>query len=134
MFESAKLVDGGKIIEVSIPMQFKRRGGRKEIILPPGVQQEKPPTALQLALARAFRWQKMLDAGEADSTKDLAKRLGLDASLVGRTVRLTLLAPDIVEAILDGQEPEGLSINDLYGKLPLLWEEQRQEIWGGVAN
>jgi len=58
----------------------------------------------------------------------------LDASLVGRTVRLTLLAPDIVDAILDGQEPEGLSLKELYGQLPLLWEEQRCVICSGQAS
>ncbi len=131
MFENARLVDGGKIIEIHIPMKFKRRGGRKEIILPPGTQPEKPPTALQLALARAFRWQKMLDDGDVNSANDLAQRLGLDAAFVGRTIRLALLAPDIVETILDGKEPEGLSLKDLRGPLPLLWEEQRRVIGGG---
>ncbi len=126
VLEDIKLLNNGKIIEIHIPMKFKRRGGRKEIILPPGVQPKKPPTALQLALARAFRWQKLIDTGEADSASDLARRLGLDFSLVARILRLALLAPDIVEAILDGREPGNLSLVDLRRPLPTLWEEQRQ--------
>jgi hypothetical protein len=131
MFENARLVEDGAILEIHIPMKFKRRGGRKEIILPPGAgddKTEKSPTALQLALARAFRWQKMLDSGEAESASELARGQGIDSSLVCRTLRLTLLAPDIVEAILDGSEPSGLSLGDLRRPIPLLWEEQRKAL------
>ena len=125
MLEHATLEDDGRIIHVHIPMKFKRRGGRKEIILPPGVQQPKSYSALQLALGRAFRWQKMLDSGEVNSIGDLARHVGKDKCYVGRILRLVLLAPDIVEMILVGDEPEKLSLVRLMESFPVVWEEQR---------
>ncbi len=131
MFEDARLVEDGAILEIHIPMKFKRRAGRKEVILPPGAgddKAEKPPTALQRALAQAFQWLKVLDSEEVDSASELARRYGLDLSLVARTLRLTLLALDIVEAILDGNEPSGLSLGDLRRPIPPLWDEQRKAL------
>ncbi len=121
----------GEAIVIEIPMTFRWRGKRKEIILPPGVAMgapPRPPSPLALAVARALRWQDMLESGEAESVSDLARRLKLDVSFVARTIRLTALAPDIVEAILGGQEPDGLSLRQLRRDLPVLWEEQRQQV------
>lgn len=122
----------GDAIVIDIPMALRHRGGRKEIVLPPGVAPaaesaagEAPPTAFALALARAFRWQEMIESGQAESNSDLARELKLDQSYVARTIRLTCLAPDLVEAILDGQEPDGLSLRSLRRDLPLAWDEQR---------
>jgi len=61
------------------------------------------------ALPRAFHWQELIDRGKYSSISDLAEALGLDRSYVSRIMRLTLLAPEIVEAIVDGPEPSGLS-------------------------
>jgi hypothetical protein len=80
---------------------------------------------LKVALARAFRWQKMIESGEAQSNCDVARKLKLDQSYVARTIRLASLAPDIVEAILRGEEPSGLSLRTMRGEIPLDWEEQR---------
>ena len=70
------------------------------------------------ALARAFRWRKMLDDGVHATLEDLARAKGVNAAYVSRVLRLTLLAPDIVEAILDGRQPEATLLEDLLGVLP----------------
>jgi len=82
--------------------------------------------ALVIALARAHRWQEMLDEGEVGSIAELGRSLGVDPTYVGRILRLTLLAPDIVEAILEGNEPSGLSLAKLTQSFPMLWDEQRE--------
>jgi hypothetical protein len=80
------------------------------------------------ALARAFHWQQLIDSGRYASITDLAAALHVDRSCVGRILRLTLLAPDIIEAILEGRAPSGLSLEKLVKKMPLLWEEQRRRL------
>jgi len=120
--------DGGAIV-IDIPMTFRRRSGRKEIVLPPGATTgapPRPPSPLALAVARALVWQEMVESGEMASISDLARHRKLDPSFVARTVRLAALAPDIIEAILDGQEPDGLSLGRLRKEIPLLWEDQHE--------
>jgi hypothetical protein len=122
--------DGDAVI-IDIPMSFRRRSGRKEVVLPPGTVDPsalpaKPPTPLAIALARAFRWQEMIESGQAKSNSDMARKLKLDQSYIARILRLASLAPDIIEAILDGQEPDGLSLWGLRRDVPLLWQEQRE--------
>lgn len=80
---------------------------------------------LLTALARAFDWQELLDSGRYASITELAEALGLDRSYVGRILRLTLLAPDIVEAIAQAREPSGLSLERLTKGVAVSWEEQR---------
>ena len=74
------------------------------------------------ALARAFRWRKMLDTGVHATLEDLARAKGVAPSYVSRILRLTLLAPEIVEAILDGRQPAELQLDDLLEGFPLEWE------------
>ena len=132
--EEPRLVERDGRMVIIIPMQFKRRGGRKEIIVPcnaknvsaavvdnPAVQ--KP---LAVAVARAHRWQALLDQGRYKSISDLADAADLDRSYVRRIVNLTLLSPDLVGAILGGTEPDGLSISQLMEGVPEGWEEQGQ--------
>lgn len=80
------------------------------------------------AIAKGHRWQAQLESGEYASLEDLAKDVGCDRTYVGRMLRLTSLAPDIIEAILRGNEPDGLSLEKLRRKLPVRWDEQR-EAW-----
>ena len=77
------------------------------------------------ALARAFRWRKMLDEGVHATLEDLAQGEGRAPTYVSRVLRLTLLAPEIVEAILDGRQPAELQLDDLLVGFPLEWEGQR---------
>ena len=123
----------GDAIVIEIPMNLRRCSGRKEVVLPPGVatatedaESAKPPTPLAIAVSRALCWQEMIETGKAESNSDLARKLKLDQSYVARTIRLTSLAPDLVEAILDGQEPDDLSLRSLRRDLPLDWDEQRR--------
>ena len=128
--KNAVLVDGGKRLSVFLPVKHKRRARVREVIVPQGLDPlasfgKTEHETLCLNLARAFRWKELLDDGTFGSVNDLAKHGGVDRAYVGRLLRLTLLAPDIVEAILEGREPEGLTLPDLLQPLPWLWEEQR---------
>ncbi|MBF0584307.1 MAG: hypothetical protein HQL80_08745, partial [Magnetococcales bacterium] len=76
-------------------------------------------------LGRAHRWLKLLESGQVSSMKELAEQEKLDGSYVSKILRLTLLAPDIIRAILDGRQPESLTLGDLMEPLPMLWSEQR---------
>lgn len=113
-----------------VPMALKKRGGRKEIIAPTGVALAAPHStpyqrALVIAIARGFRWKRLLATGKYATICELAQAINMDPSQVMRFLRLTLLAPDIIEAILAGREPSGLSLTRLSREFPLLWEEQR---------
>ncbi len=81
-------------------------------------------TAAVKALARAFRWRRLPDEGQHATFDELAKAEGVSQSCVSRVPRLTLLAPDLVEAILDGRQPEELRLDDLLEGFPLKWEKQ----------
>ena len=122
----------GDTVVIRIPMELKRRRGRKEIIVPeglPGAPRSKSPTQepLVTALARAFHWQELLDSGRFASVTELAEALHVDRSYVGRIIRLALLAPDIVEAIVEGREPSGFSLERLVKGMPMVWAEQRED-------
>lgn len=124
--------DGDSIV-IHIPMTFRRRNGRKKIVLPDGVGEvaageDDARCPLKVALARAFRWQKMIESGEVASNCDLARKLKRDQSYIARTIRLASLAPDIVEAILTGNESDGLSLKSLRGEIPMPWDEQRNQL------
>ncbi len=80
-----------------------------------------------MALARAHRWRQLLEKGRFASIRELAAAVGVDNSYVARQLRLTLLAPDIVEAVLEGAEPSGLSLEKLYAA-PVGWDEQRHAV------
>lgn len=120
----------GENLRIHIPLKFKKRGGRKEIIMPDGLLPVEPERTtyqkpLVIALARAYRWQKLLDEGKCSSISDLAKRLKVDHAYVSRILHLTLLAPDIIEVILNGKEPSGVSLAKLHRLFQIIWNEQR---------
>jgi hypothetical protein len=121
-------LDGSTLI-VRIPMRFQRRGGRKRIMAPDGSEiarttKPQPDGTLVKALARAWRWQRMLDEGVYASVSDIGDAEGIRRSYVCRVLRLTLLAPDIVERILDGRPTAGLA--QFLKPFPFEWELQRQ--------
>jgi hypothetical protein len=118
----------GETITVHIPMTLRKRGGRKLVVTPDGAEWAPRPrvdNAMVKALARAFRWRKLLDAGVHATIEDLAKSKGIAKTYVSQLLRLTLLAPEIVEAILDGRQPAGLQLDALLEGFPLGWEGQR---------
>ncbi len=119
----------GQTVTVHIPMRLQRRGGRKLIIAPKGSEAWAPPiprpdNTLIRALARAHRWRRLLESGTYATISDLAKAEKVNDSYVCRILRLSLLAPSIVEAILDGRQPKGLQLNDLTRSFPFEWSEQ----------
>jgi hypothetical protein len=100
-------LDGGTLV-VRIPMRFQRRGGRKRIVAPDGsamvpTSKPQPDGTLVKALARAWRWQCMLDEGVYTSVSEIGDTENISKSYVSRILRLALLSPDIIEAILAGK-------------------------------
>ena len=121
----------GKILTVHIPMEWKRRGGRKVIIAPEGGDAWAPAKprrdeTLIRALARAHRWKRLLEEGTYRSAAELAEVEKITRSYITRLLQLTLLAPEIVEAILDGMQQRGTTVEDLTGQMPAEWERQRR--------
>jgi len=113
-------------ITIHVPFRLVKRGGRKEMQLPAGVpQQRKPDNALVKALARAFHWKRMLESGEFATVAELAEREGIAPSYMTRVLRLTLLAPDIVEAILDGTQGPEVTLAKLMPPFSEHWQSQR---------
>lgn len=112
-------------ITLHVPFRVAKRGGRKEMQLPLGApSQRKTDNTLIKALARAFRWKRMLESGEFATINELAEREGIAPSYMTRVLRLMLLAPEIIEAILDGRQPEGMTLPLLMKPFPLDWEKQ----------
>jgi hypothetical protein len=112
-------------------MAWKRRGGQKVIIAPDGSDawaptKARPDETLIRALARAHRWNRMLEAGKCRSITEIAEAEKIDRSFVSRLLDLTLLAPDIQEAILDGRQAKGMQLEELMGAMPSAWGEQRR--------
>ncbi len=121
----------GETITVHIPMTFRKRGGRKLVVTPDGASWAPRPrvdNAMVKALARAFRWRRMLDAGAYGTLDDLARAKGVNATYVSRVLRLTLLAPELVEAILDGRQPVAMQLDDLLNAFPLEWAGQKRSL------
>jgi len=83
---------------------------------------------LSVSVIRAITWTHLLDSGKFRSVEELASRLRLEVSFVRRVMKLASLAPDIVYGILDGREPEGLTVGLLRKGVPLSWEEQRRTL------
>jgi hypothetical protein len=117
-------------ITVRVPLAIRRRPGRKTVVTPArdGAKAALPTRAdpaLVKALARAFRYQRLLDEGRYASISEMAAAENLDRGYLGRIVQLTLLAPDIVEAILDGRQPGNLGLPALMELFPTAWDAQR---------
>jgi hypothetical protein len=135
-----QLTPDGRVV-VRIPLKIKRMAGRKEVIPPPGtafgervgesgtlggILPELAQESVVVAIARAYRWKDLLESGQVPSITALARKFKVDGSYVGRILRLSLLAPDIVDAIIEGREPDELSLRKLRATFPLDWREQRR--------
>jgi hypothetical protein len=122
----------GSTATVSIPVTFRQRSGRKQILSPPGAIPWSPApqvdTALLKAVVRAHRWRQMLESGEYGSAAELAKAQKVNASYLSRILRLTLIAPEIIEAILAGRQPTTLQLDDLLKSLPASWSQQHARL------
>lgn len=112
-------------VTLHVPFRVVKRGGRKEMHLPDGLRPDrKADNTLVKALARAFRWKQMLESGEFATITELAEREGIAPSYMTRVLRLTLLAPDIVEAILDGKQGPEVTLARVMEPFPIEWDGQ----------
>jgi hypothetical protein len=116
-------------VTVTVPFALRKRGGRKLVITPDGTVGALAPrarfdSALLKALARGFRWRKLLDTGDFTTIEEIAKAESINPSYVSRVLRMTLLAPEIVEAVLAGQQPERLTMAKAMQPFPLAWRDQ----------
>jgi hypothetical protein len=121
-------------ITVRVPLTVHRRGGRKRIITPVGFHQAlaKPArieNAAVKALAKAFRWRSMIESGQYHSIRELAKIEKINESYACRLLRLTLLAPTIVDAVLDGRQQNAVRLDVILRRLPTIWDLQVQSIF-----
>jgi DNA invertase Pin-like site-specific DNA recombinase len=115
-------------ITLTVPFEFVEKGGVTRIVAneDSSVLFRGPDVSLVKAIARAHVWKKQLLAGEASSLTELASRARVTRPYVGRILKLAFLAPDIVEAILQGRQPPALTVERLRDPIPLDWREQRE--------
>ena len=113
-------------ISVHVPFRLVKRGGRTEIVVPTNsTPTRKSDGTLVKALARAFRWKRLLDDGVFTSITEIADDEKLSFTYISRVLRLSTLAPDIVEAIVDGAQPRSLMLAELLDGVPPCWVDQR---------
>ena len=124
------MTGAAQILTVRVPLAARKlRGGRKLMIAPSSTASRgssAADTTLVKALARAFRWRKMLESGRYSTIKEMAAAEKMAESYLSRILRLTLLAPDIVEAILDGRQPDDMTLPGLMEPFPVEWVKQQQ--------
>jgi hypothetical protein len=117
------------VVTIKVPFAVRKRGGRKLVLSPDGAPV--PPVAphidgtLVKAIARAFRWQKMLETGRYATIREIARAERINSSYVSRVLRLTLLAPATVEAILEGRADQAPTLAEAMGVFPVEWQRQR---------
>jgi hypothetical protein len=112
-------------VTLQVPFRIVKRGGRKEMQMPEGAaQSRRTDNTLVKALARAFRWKRMLESGEFATIAELAEREGIAPSYMTRVLRLTLLAPEIVEGILDGTQGPEMTLARVLEPLSVEWFAQ----------
>ncbi len=126
-------------ITVRVPLTIRRRPGRRTVVTPASQQGDTvmpthaDPTLVK-ALARAFRYQRLLDKGRYASISEMAAAERIERGYLSTLLRLTLLAPDLVEAVLDGRLPKGVRLEELVRPLPVDWVEQRRVLRAGAAE
>jgi hypothetical protein len=123
----------GTTLIVRIPMRFQRRGDRKRIVAPDGSEivrtsKPQPDSTLVKALARAWRWQRMLDVGVYTSVSEIGDAEDISKGYVSRILRLALLAPHMIEAIVAGTADQSMVLERLERPLPASWAEQRDHL------
>ena len=116
-------------VTIEVPFTIRKRGGRKQVITPDGAspwvsRRARIDSTMIKAIARGFRWRKLLDTGVYGTIDEIAKAEKINASYVSRLLRMTMLAPEIVEAILDGRQPAEMTLAMLMEPFPVGWTEQ----------
>lgn len=120
-------------VTVRVPLAIRRRPGKKTVVTPmadgASTAVTRADPALVKAMARAFRYQRMLDQGLYESITEMAGAERLDRGYLGRLLRLPLLAPDITDAIINGQQPHPMGLSRLMEPLPGEWSAQRASLY-----
>ena len=134
-FRRPTLSKDGCTITVHIPMTMRHQGGRKQVVTPAGATPwiPIPPrvnNTLVKAIVRAHRWRDKLETGNYATVRDLAKAEAIDEVYLGRILRLTLLSPTLIEAILEGRQPATLELDDLLRQFPVEWDRQLGSLTG----
>lgn len=124
------MTDTSRTLTVLMPFAIRKRGGRKLVIAPGGTEAGAPvrhrvDNAMVKALARGFRWRKLLETGVYSTIEEIAEAEKINSSYVSRVMRLTLLAPKIVEAILEGRQPAEMTLAMLM-RLTVVWQDQKR--------
>ena len=120
-------------VTVEVPFTIRKRGGRKQVITPDGASAWVSPRAridstMIKAIARGFRWRKLLETGVYGTIEEIAAAEKINSSYVSRLLRMTLLAPDIVEAILDGRQPAEITLAGLMTPFAVVWGDQAEAL------
>ena len=123
-----------EIIDLFVPLEIKKRGGSAIIILPKNLKKEEMAKCFDekmiKAFAKAYKWKNMLEEDKIGSLAQIAVKENITGAYVSKVFNLNFIAPEIVEKILNGEQPRDLKLQDmLVGKFPLLWQEQK-ELWG----
>jgi len=130
MTAKPRVMDDGRSVTVRVPISIRRRGCRKLVLAPDGIELTAAPirrrvdSAMVKAIARAFRWREMLESGQYTTIREIAAGEEISESYVGRVLRLTLLAPQIVEAILSGQQLVSITLERIMRQFPVEWQTQ----------
>jgi hypothetical protein len=126
----------GETITIHIPMTFRKRGGRKMVVTPDGAAWAPRPrvdNALVKALARAFRWQQVFESGRYANLTELAAAEKVTLPYLTSILQFAHLAPDLVEMLLDGRQPTGLTLRAIRTDLSIEWAVQRTSWPGSLA-
>jgi site-specific DNA recombinase len=116
--------DTPKVYRAPLPAPQPR--ARKEIIVPGEPTPRRVNHGLILAIARAKTWMQALRDGRYQDTAEIAQRFKLNDAHVRRLLRFGYLAPDIVEAIVEGRQPRALTVRRLLHGIPCPWPDQRK--------
>jgi hypothetical protein len=135
-FGRPTLSKDGSTITVRIPISLRHQGGRKQVVTPAGATPWVPArtrvdSTMVKAIVRAHRWRDMLESGDYATVRDLAKAEAINESYLGRVLRLTLLAPPLIEAILEGRQPANLELDYLLQQFPVEWDKQLESLTEG---
>ncbi|MFW6222807.1 MAG: hypothetical protein ACOC3T_04260 [Bacteroidota bacterium] len=123
------------ILTINVPVNLTRRSSRKIFVTPDGTyipinnsDREIYDKKLVSSIAKGFKWQEQLDTGVYPNANELARVEKVEVSYVYRMLRLTLLAPDIIESIISGKQPAGLTLQKISRGFPISWHEQKKKL------
>lgn len=131
--ESQLFRENDGTITLSVPIKIRKYSGRQQVVMPMNIafndfKEKQTLTVLQTALARAKRWQKMMDTGQYQSFREIAALEDVDPSYMRRVMFMNRLSPEIVQKILDDDIESGFSLTDFSADIPILWAEQRKGV------